>query len=100
MHACAPQGYIEQLIMPVYITPYGESRSLCKHPRLDKTDNSAIQLADVNEYAISVTNPQHVAVKESLREKLPPGLTIKSSHIRIGESIGQGTIIRDNVFEE
>ena len=55
-----------------------------------------MQLADVNEYAVTNPQSQHVAVKGSVREKLPPGLTIKSSHIRIGESIGQGTCILNN----
>ena len=56
---------------------------------LNKADN-VIQLADVKEYAIT----QHVVVKGSVRENFPPGLTIKSSHIRIGESIGEGNIIK------
>ena len=66
-----------------------ENRLLHKHPRLDKAD---IQLTEVNEYAVTVTNPQRVIVRGSIREKLPPALTIKSSHIRIGKSIGQGNI--------
>ena len=49
-----------------------------------------VQLTDLNEY--TTTNPQHVVVKGSIKHKLPPGLTIKSSHIRIGEPIGQGNL--------
>ena len=37
-----------------------------------------------------INDSQHVVMRGSVRKKLPPGLTIKSSHIRIGESIGQG----------
>ena len=86
---CALSQTSKKYIIILYQTLCRESRSLHKHPRLDKPDS---QLTDVNEYAITVTNPQHVVVRGSIREKLPPGLTIKSSHIRIGESIGQGNI--------
>ena len=53
-----------------------------------------MQLTGVNEYVITNLWLQHVAVKGSVREKLPPGLTIKSSHIRIEETIGQGEPIK------
>ena len=70
-----------------------ETKPSQKGLRLNKAE---VQLADVNEYAVTIPQSQHVVVKGSVREKLPPGLTIKSSHIRIGESIGQGTCILNN----
>ena len=56
-------------------------------------NKAEVQLADVNEYAVTIPQSQHVVVKGSVREQLPPGLAVKSSHIRIGESIGQGTSV-------
>lgn len=50
-----------------------------------------IEMQLTNEYAIT-NRPQCVVMTDSVRENLPPGLTIKSSHIRIGESIGQGNV--------
>ena len=67
-----------------------ESKSLRKGSRLEKIE---VQLSDVNEYAITNPQSQRVVVKGSVREKLAPGLTIKSSHIRIGEPIGQGNLV-------
>ena len=36
-------------------------------------------------------NTQHVMVKGSIREKLPPSLNIKSANLRVLDPIGQGT---------
>ena len=92
VHAkCALSKNYSIIIVTHFAIACRENRLLHKHPRLDKAD---IQLTDVNEYAVTVpvTNPQRVTVRGSIREKLPPALTIKSSHIRIGKSIGQGNI--------
>ena len=90
VHAkCALSKNYSIIIVTHFAIACRENRLLHKHPRLDEAD---IQLTDVNEYAVTVTNPQRVIVRGFIREKLPPALTIKSSHIRIGKSIGQGNI--------
>ena len=39
------------------------------------------------------SNTQHVIVRGSLEAKLPPALNIKSANLRMGDIIGQGTIL-------
>ena len=39
----------------------------------------------------STGNTQHVTVKGSIREKLPPSLSIKSVNLRVLDPIGQGS---------